>query len=149
LTPAQIAGFGNIDVSQIDVSDLSGTGPLIIQNGETYLVDGPVSADETIRFAASGGILKFDNTPHMTGTIAGFEHGDRIVLTDIAFDPNGSVDLVAGNVLEITENGETYALQLGPKQDFAGDFFHLHANPDGDTYIVENRTPCYCRGTLI
>ena len=149
LSPAQIVALASIGASQIDVSDLSGTGPLIIQNGDTYLVHGAVTADETIRFDTSGGTLEFDDTPDMKGTISGFKHGDRIVLSDIPHDRHGSVNLLAGNVLEVTENGVTYDLQLNPKQDFAGEFFHLHADPGGGTDIVENRTPCYCLGTLI
>ena len=149
LSPAEIVALASIGASQIDVSDLRGTGPLIVQNGDTYLIHGAVTADETIRFDASGGTLEFDDTPDMQGTIAGFEHGDQLVLSDVAHDKHGSVNLLAGNVLEVTENGVSYDLQLNPKQDFAGEFFHLHADPDGGTDIVENRTPCYCRGTLI
>jgi hypothetical protein len=52
-------------------------------------------------------------------------------------------------VLDVTENGVTYALQLDPTQDFANDFFHLSADPTAGTGIVENNTPCYSRGTRI
>ena len=150
LNPNQIIALASIDVSQIDVFDLSGTGPLIIQNGDTYLVDGAVTADEKIHFATTGGILEFDDTSDMKGTITGFKHGDKIVLTDVPHDKHGNVNLLPGNVLEVTEDGATYDLQLNPNQhDFAGEFFHLHADPNGGTEIVENRTPCYCRGTLI
>jgi len=149
LTSSEVAGLGTIGVAQIDVSDLSGTGPLIVQDGYTYAVHGAVTADETIDFTGAGGTLELDDTPGMKGTISGFASGDRIVLSDIADDPNGSADLVANNVLDVTENGVTHTLQLDPTQDFAGDFFHLFADPTAGTDIVENTTPCYCPGTLI
>ena len=150
LTLTQVIALGTaLGATQFDVSDLSGTGPLIVQNGDTYAVHGAVTADETIDFTGSGGTLEFDDTPDMKGTISGFAPGDRIVLSDVAIDPNGSANLVANNVLDVTENGTTYTLQLDQTQDFTGEFFHLSADPTAGTDIIENTTPCYCRGTLI
>ncbi len=146
LTLTQVTELGT---TQFDVSDLSGVGPLIVQNGDTYAVHGAVTADETIDFTGSGGTLEFDDTPGMKGTISGFAPGDHIVLSDIAIDPNGSANLVANNVLDVTENGTTTMLQLDKTQDFTGEFFHLSADSNAGTDIVENSTPCYCRGTLI
>ena len=131
------------------MSDLSGTGPLIVQNGDTYAVHGAVTLDETITFTGAGGTLAFDDTPDMKGTISGFSASDQIVLSDIANDPNGSADLVANNVLDVTENGATYSLQFDPSQDFSGDLFYLSPDAGTGTDITENNAPCYCRGTLI
>ena len=55
LSPARIIALASIGLSQLDVSDLSATGPLIIQNGDTYAVHDPVTSDETIHFDNPGG----------------------------------------------------------------------------------------------
>jgi len=150
LNATDIAGFGaTLGVTRFDVSDLSGTGPLTVQDGDTYAVHGAVTADETIDFTGAGDTLEFDDTPAMKGTVSGFATGDIIDLTDITNDPNGSVNLVANNVLDLSEHGSTFTLQLDKTQDFARDFFHLSADPSAGTDIIENTTPCYCRGTLI
>jgi hypothetical protein len=150
LDTTQIAALGTtFGITQFDVTDLSGVGPLIVQNGDTYAIHGAVTADETINFTGAGGTLEFDDTPGMKGTISGVVSGDRITLSDVTFDAHGSADLVGNNVLNVTENGVTYALQLDPTQDFTGDFFHLFADPTAGTDITEDNQPCFCRGTLI
>jgi hypothetical protein len=153
LNSTQIGALGTtFGITQFDVTDLSGVGPLIVQNGDTYAIHGAVTADETIDFTGAGGTLEFDDTADMKGTISGMVSGDRITLSDIAFDPNPlsrGANLVSNNVLDVTENGVTYTLQLDPAQDFTGDYFHLFADPTAGTDIVEDNQPCYCRGTLI
>ena len=131
LNSTQIAALGTtFGITQFDVTDLSGVGPLIVQDGDTYAVHGGVTADETINFTGTGGTLEFDDTADMKGTISGFASGDRIVLSDVKLDVHGSTNLVGNNVLDVTENGVTYALQLDPTQNFTGDFFHLVGRSD-------------------
>jgi hypothetical protein len=149
LTPTQLIDLRAISTSHIVVSDLDGVGPLTLQDGYDYTVTGAVSSGESITFATAGITLTFDDTAAMAGTIYGFDSSEKIRLKDVAYDANGSVNLVGGNVLDVTENGTTYALQLNPSQNFSGDFFHLAADPHGGTDISENTTPCYCRGTRI
>jgi hypothetical protein len=147
LTTSEVNALSTIDVSQIYVSDLRGVGTLKIQDGYTYFVHGAVTSN--INFTRSGGTVAFDDTPDMKGTISGFSRGDEIILSDVAYDPHGSVNLLHGNVLEVTENGVTHDIQLDPSQNFVGDYFHLQQDPTAGTDIVENTTPCYCRGTRI
>jgi hypothetical protein len=148
LTAVQLA---QLPAERIDVSDLNGAGPLILEDGYSYAVHGPVSSGDTITFADIGSTLSFDDAAAMAGTIFGFAPSDTIDLTDVAFDRNnGSVHLAANNVLDVTENGHTYALHLNPSQNFSGEFFHLAADAAGTgTNIIESTAPCYCRGTLI
>ena len=148
LTAVQLA---QLPAERIDVSDLNGAGPLTLEDGYSYFVHGPVSSADAITFADIGSTLSFDDTSAMAGTIFGFAPSDTIDLTDVAFDRNnGSVHLAANNVLDVTENGHTYALHLNPSQNFSSEFFHLAADPSGTgTNIVESTAPCYCRGTLI
>src|SRR5947208_13397282 len=66
---------------------------------------------------------------------------DTFVLTSIPFDSPGSINLAAGNVLQITEGGTTYDLHLDPIQNFTGDFFHLASDGSSGTLITEDTTP--------
>ncbi len=146
----EVAGLGPIGTQQIDVSDLSGVGPLTLEDGYTYLIDGAVTSGEAITFADTSSTLAFDDAAAMDGTIYALAPSNIIDLTDIADDPSGSVNLVGHNVLAVKENGTTYTLQLDKTQNFTGDFFHLLSDfAETGTDIVENTTPCYCRGTLI
>jgi hypothetical protein len=139
-----------LPAERIDVSDLNGAGPLILEDGYSYFVHGPVSSGDTITFADIGSTLSFDDTAAMAGTIYGFAAPDTIDLTDVAFDRNGSANLTANNVLVISEKGQTFSLHLNPAQNFAGEFFHLAADAAGTgTDVVVSSAPCYCRGTLI
>jgi hypothetical protein len=97
-----------------------------------------------------GGTLEIDDTTELNATITGFAAGDTIDLTAIPDDPNGSANLVAGNVLDVIENGSTYTLQFDSTQDFSGEYFHLAADIAGTgTAVTESGTPCYCPGTLV
>ena len=97
-----------------------------------------------------GGTLEIHDASTLNATIDGFAPGDTIDLTAISYDPDGSANLVADNVLDINENGSTYTLQFDPTQDFSGDYFHLAPDNAGTgTDISENTSPCYCPGTLI
>jgi autotransporter passenger strand-loop-strand repeat protein/autotransporter-associated beta strand protein len=155
---------------------LTGSGVLIVEGGGTLVMSGgdAFTGDVTIRggtlelgsataagmgpitFAPeSDGTLQIDG-PNAAGnllpgdTISGFVPGDTIDLTGTSYDSAGSANLdPPTNVLAITENGETYDLQLDPSQDFSGDYFHLSPDSGMGTDITENTPPCYCRGTLI
>src|SRR5207247_282024 len=72
--------------------------------------------------------------------ISGFVPGDTFDLTSIAFDSAGSASLGANNQLLITEGGITYALNLDPAQNFAGDFFHLASDGSTGTLVTEDQT---------
>src|SRR5215469_2571557 len=119
LTSVQLA---QLPAERIDVSALNGAGPLILEDGYSYFIHGPVSSGDTITFADIGTTLSFDDTAAMAGTIYAFAPSDTMDLTDVAFDRNGSVHLAANNVLDVNENGHTYTLQLNPSQDFSGQF---------------------------
>ncbi|HWB49415.1 MAG TPA: Hint domain-containing protein [Stellaceae bacterium] len=126
-----------------------------VLSGGTLDVQSGATVSGAITF--SGGVLEIDGAglpvdpAELIGgaVVSGFVPGDTIDLTGISYDAAGHVDLVAGNELEISENGQTYDLQLAPGQNFAGDFFHLGPDAGSGTLITEDQTACYCRGTLI
>lgn len=109
---------------------------------------------------APNGVLAIDEPSEFTGTISGFAAndatsgsvGDAIDFQSIAYDSTGSVALLSGNVLAITEDGETYDLKLDPEQDFSQYAFQLAAMypfPGAGTELTADIVPCYVRGTLI
>ena len=57
LTPAEVKGLAAIGVQEIDVSNLTGAGPLTIDGGITLAISGAVPSNETITFAGTGGAL--------------------------------------------------------------------------------------------
>jgi autotransporter passenger strand-loop-strand repeat protein len=121
--------------------------------------------------SAAGGQLRIGGSEMPRSAISGFVSGDIFDLTSIAFDSRGSASLTSGNVLlsiwndsigdfeltsvtsdnvlQITEGGKTYDLNLDPGQNFTGAFFHLASDGSSGTLVTEDQNPCYCRGTLI
>ena len=98
-------------------------------------------ADQIIDFESVGGTVEIAEPTEFSGTISNFAAGDRIDLTSIPFDPNGTATLAAGNVLNITEGGNTYKLQLDPTQNFTGDFFSLASDGSSGTFISTSAPP--------
>jgi autotransporter passenger strand-loop-strand repeat protein len=101
----------------------------------------------------SGGTLEIDDTVMPTATISGFGPGDTIDLADVAYDSGGSAIPLSGNVLEITENGQSYDLQFDPGQNFAGETFALSFDNVSGTdlrlgTVVSSGTTQYVGGTV-
>ncbi|TWC06727.1 autotransporter passenger strand-loop-strand repeat protein [Bradyrhizobium macuxiense] len=93
------------------VSSGGSTGPVTISGGTVELQAGSV-ASGGITFSGSGGQLKIDATSMPTTTISSLVLGDSIDLAGVTFSSGGSVTLLPGNVLQVTEGGTSYDLQL-------------------------------------
>jgi hypothetical protein len=68
--------------------------------------------------------------------ISGFAPTDTIDLRAVSFDSRGTAQLLAGNLLRVTENGATFNFNLDPAQNFAGESFILHSDGHSGTDIV-------------
>ena len=137
LTPAEIAQFAKIGVTTIDVSN-PGAAPLTVVGGITLSIAGAVPSIETITFTGSGGTLALDDTAGMAGTIYGFSPPDTIDLTDVVYDSvSGSAQLGTDPIdsqqaIVITENDNTYYLDIDPTQNFpTGETFNLAPDASG------------------
>ena len=136
--------------------NVTGDGTLEIAPGGSLEVTGTVDSAQQVLFeqptdASGGGNLIIDDVTDFAATINGMTAGDTIDLTGVQYDADGSINLIANNVLDIFANGTDYTLQLDQTQDFGGAEFHFAAdgtNPDAGTLISET-VACYCRGTLI
>ncbi|WP_375783092.1 AIDA repeat-containing protein [Bradyrhizobium sp. Pha-3] len=93
------------------VSSGGSTGPVTISGGVVELQVGSV-ASGGITFSGSGGQLKIDGASMPTTTISGLVLGDSIDLAGVTFSSGGSANLLAGNILQVTEGGTSYGLQL-------------------------------------
>jgi autotransporter passenger strand-loop-strand repeat protein len=59
-----------------------------------------------------GSLVIMGNTSMPTTVISAFAPGDTVNLRDVTFDPKGSVTLTAADVLQVSENGQTFDLNL-------------------------------------
>ncbi|HEX4507535.1 MAG TPA: Hint domain-containing protein, partial [Alphaproteobacteria bacterium] len=116
--------------------------------GSTYKYFGAVTIDSGATWTVAGTKAGFNSA-----TITGFGSHDRLDLTDLAFNAGDTVDSVkvgdVSDVLTIKDSHGTPLATIYLTGDFAGDFFHLANDTQHGSYITEDETPCYLRGTLI
>jgi hypothetical protein len=72
-----------------------------------------------------------------TDTISGLTGGDSIDLPAMHGTGVASATFGAGNVLTLTNNGQSFQLQLDPNQSFAGDAFQLIGDGHNGTLFVD------------
>jgi hypothetical protein len=68
--------------------------------------------------------------------ISGFAPNETINLAGVSFSSGGSATLLSGNVLQVTQNSQTFDLDLDPAQGFTGQRFLLSADPTSGTDIT-------------
>ncbi len=122
------------------VSGTLDAGVVEITGGTLELAAGGVVSGGIDFTATSGGTLKIDTTALPTNTISSFAPGDTIDLAAIAFDSTGSATLLAGNVLQVSEGGKTYTLNLDPGENFTADAFTLGADAGSGTRVTVSKT---------
>ncbi|MCB8882676.1 Hint domain-containing protein [Acidisoma cellulosilytica] len=134
LTAGAVAGSGQID--------LEGVGATVAR----LSVSGAIAAGQTILFEGSSALLESADAEELKGTLSNFAIGDRIDLTAVAFDVNGSASLNSTtDVLTVTEHGVAYNFQLAG--NYTGDEFDLTSDGASGTNIVV--AVCYYPGTRI
>ena len=75
------------------------------------------------------------------GFVDGFHNGDTIDLAGIGFNNAGGAMLQGGNVLQVTENSQTYNVKLDPNQNFAGVAFQVKSDTTGGIVITPTVNP--------
>ncbi len=109
-------------------SDITIDGGLVVLSSGSFDSGGVV--------LENGGTLQIDDTAMPSVTISGFDVRDTIVLGGVAYDGAGSATLLSGNILAITESGQTYDLQLDPNHNFGGEAFSLSPDPVSGTDVT-------------
>ncbi len=127
-TTIQFGGFEIVSAGGTAAATVISGGTLEIQSGASVGTGG-------LRFAGTGGTLTISGTTMPTSTISGFVTGDTIDLAGVSFANGGSIQLGAGNVVNLVEGGSTYNLQLDPAQNFAGKSFRLSSDGGSGTDI--------------
>jgi hypothetical protein len=134
-TQLQVAADG----STLTVSDTNGDTATVATNSQlsNFLME--VTSD------SAGGVLL--TALANSYAIGGFVPNGQLDLPEIAYDPNGSANLLPGSELQISADGNAYDIALNPSGDWQ--YFHLQEDAFGNTEVTSDDTPCYCRGTLI
>ncbi len=123
---------------------IASSGSLEIGVGAT--VTGTIAFGSGSDLKIDGANLATDPSLAIGATLAGLAPGDSIDLTGIAY-VGGTAVVNASNVLQVSEDGQTYDLQLD--QPYAGHTFGLFPDGSDGTAIYEDGVACFCRGTLI
>jgi fibronectin-binding autotransporter adhesin len=142
---ATVINAGTITGSVGVKINLADTGDNTIVNYGTITGTGGIA----IRLGGGNDRVVIEPGSTLVGAVGNFNAGDTFDLPVVTYDTAGSANLLAGNVLQIIENGGTATINLDPSEDFTGDFFHLAGDGSAGTLITEDTAPCYCRGTLI
>jgi autotransporter passenger strand-loop-strand repeat protein len=111
----------------------SSGGPFVISGGgRLELTSAGAAVGRPIDLADINTILRIDGTTMPADVISGFVPGERwIDLTALSFSATSSVQIAAGNVLQVNNGGTVYDLQLDPLQNYAGE--PLEILPDGNS----------------
>ena len=144
-----LSGSGSFIVEGDGTLAMSGgkafTGDVTISGGTLELKKSVAVGSGPITFASrSGGsveTLQVDSSTMPTNVISGFAVGDRVDLAGVNFSSGGGAVLGAGNVLTVTEGGQTYTLDFDPSQNFANEAFRVSADASGGTDVFLTQVP--------
>lgn len=138
-----VEGGGILHIFQGGVAfdtTLSGGGKLILEAGAV--------ASGAITFEATGNELDILGTNMPTALLNGFSSGNSIDLESVDLVSGGHAELLAGNVLRVTEGASHYDLALGPTENFSD--FKFKTIDDGSNHVlIVESIACYCRGVSI
>lgn len=90
-----------------------------------------------ITFVDPGGRLEIGDPATDLGTIFDLSPGDSFDLTFMPFTGSGGAAVAPGNILQVTQGGTGFAVQLDPDQDFSGASFGVASDGFGGTVVVE------------
>jgi hypothetical protein len=65
--------------------------------------------------------------------LSGFSPGDAVDLAGVSYSSSATYQLLSGNQLQLTENGNSYVLNLDPTQSYSS--FHVFPDTAGGTEI--------------
>jgi autotransporter passenger strand-loop-strand repeat protein len=124
----------------LDVDSGGNVSGVTLSGGALQLANG-ANASDFIGFAAgTSSTVAISGTTMPSATISGFAPGDTLDLVNLAFSNAGTLAITSDNVLQISEDGGTYSLDLDPSQDFVGSIFQLSEDSAGGTLVTESTT---------
>jgi len=125
-----LANEGDITVN----GDVTGGGDATISGEATLEFGGAADADVT--FAEGDGTLELDQAEDFTGTVAGFNEGDKLVLGDVEADSGTPItwqanDEGTGGTLTVSDGTNTADIAIDGQYEAAG----AEANAEGGTVL--------------
>ena len=142
----EVASGGTASASKID----SGGTAIVLSGGSiggaAFIAGGTL----LLRANAAGGSVDFEGggTLEITGgsipaglVVSGWTPGAVLDLSAVAFSSSGTAQLGSGNVLQVTEGGSTYDVQLDPSASFAGEIFKLRSDGATGTDVTLGAVP--------
>ena len=174
-TDATLENSGVITGSYAAFLDADTANRLIVDVGAVFggVVQANATAANTIELASGAGTLaglgsdyvgfqtvtidsggSWDIAGSLSGfagvTVEGFTSRDTIDLTGLAFDSGDRADLnPSTHVLTIRNSGGGVLGTIQFDGSVTGDFFHLLSDGNNGTFVEDDETPCFCRGTHI
>ncbi|WP_158929231.1 Hint domain-containing protein [Acidisphaera sp. S103] len=144
---ATLGNAGTLDTSGalIDSGVMTNNGRVIINAGSVQVA--ALNGSGTIAFGgATGDILAFSSTAASGNVVSGMVSGQTLEITGQSVT---SANLVNGDTLQLgLASGGPIDINLDPSGNYTGQFFHA-SNSGGNSFIIENTTPCYLAGTRI
>ena len=127
------ANNGNITVA----GTVDGSGYAVIE-GSAQLEFGAASSENTTFAATGDGTLKLDQSADYSGTVSGFNEGDRLMLSDLLVDADTTLTFAenqdgTGGLLTVSDGTHTANVAMAGDYDAAG--FHVAADSSGASVI--------------
>ncbi|GBG13993.1 uncharacterized protein NMK_1549 [Novimethylophilus kurashikiensis] len=127
------ANDGNIMVG----GNVSGTGTALI-GGTATIEFGSASSEDTTFADVGNGTLKLDQSTAYTGTVSGFNEGDRLDFADILSGPGTTINFAenaagTGGTLTLSDGTHTAAIRL--QGQYSVDGFHISADSGAGTIV--------------
>jgi autotransporter passenger strand-loop-strand repeat protein len=134
-----VASSATVDGGLLDVSSGGTASSVTLSNGTvvqpSYLIiesGGAVSGPLT--FAGYDAVFQIDSPIMPTNVISGFGITDVLDLAGIAYTSNTSVNLLGGNVVQVTSGVNNFDLRLDPSYSYTNTFF-VETDLDGGTAV--------------
>lgn len=127
------ANDGNVTVG----GSVSGSGSALI-GGTATIEFGGASSENTTFADVGNGTLKLDQSTAFTGTISGFNEGDKLDLSDILSGPNTTINFTenadnTGGTLTLSDGTHTANIKL--QGQYSVDGFHISADNGAGTLV--------------
>jgi hypothetical protein len=115
----------------IDLCNVSGSG--------TALIGGAASSEDTTFAAVGDGMLKLDHSSAYTGTVSGFNEGDRLDIVDVLSGTDTTLVFTAnqagsGGTLTVSDGMHTANISLNGQYSANG--FHISADSSAGTLVT-------------
>ena len=134
-----LTGSGSVFVEDYYPFVLTGgdgfSGSFVVSGSTLELSSATAAGAASIVLSGGDDVLRIDGSTMPGNVISGLANGDVIDLAQVPFS-SGSVTVTSGNVLQISEGGSTFKLQLDPHANYTSASFTLSPDGAGGTFVA-------------